>query len=212
MDITNTNILVNPAPKRGQVKERILRVLLNNQKEQKLTKYRIVKLAKANISWVIEFLRKLEEHDLVKGTRVKDYRGLITMWKNIRIEPDVREYMVRDILDLLRKTNMKYALTTYAAENLVQKHLFPSRTDFYIQPKDLSKWHNILSEKGLVGKGNVRTLMTDEHVFYNSFVKDDLMVVSIPQMIVDLMSEGLVAAEAADMLIEKEKENAVSRL
>ncbi|MDE1818710.1 MAG: hypothetical protein KGI19_08925 [Thaumarchaeota archaeon] len=213
MSINNTNMLVNRAPKRGQVKERILRVLLNqasNPNEKKLTKYKIMKLAKANISWVIELLKKLEKQGLVDGTMVKDYRGLIIMWKNIRTKPDVREYMVRDILDLLRKTNMKYALTTYAAENLVQKYLFTSRIDFYIKQNDLPKWHNMLSEKGLVGKGNVRVLATDEHVFYNSSVREGLTVVSIPQLIVDLMIEGAVGGEAADMLLEKEMKNSVS--
>jgi hypothetical protein len=180
------------APKRGQVKERILMVLLNRidgLNENRLTKYRITKLAKANISWVIEFLRNLEKKGLVEGTRVKDYQGLIKMWKDVRVEPEVREYMVRDILDVLKKTDMKYALTTYAAENLVQKYLFPSRIDFYIRSEDLSKWHNLLVGKGLVGKGNVKVLITDEHVFYNSSVRDGMTVVSMPQLIVDLMAE-----------------------
>lgn len=211
MNISTANIPAKPAVKRGYVRERILRVLLNNQNE-KLTKYKIVKLAKANISWVIEFLRKLEKQGLVDGTMVKDYRGLVTMWKSIRKEPDVREYMVRDILDLLKKTDMKYALTTYSAENLVQKYLFPSRTDFYILKKDQQSWHKMLSEKGLVGKGNVRMLITDEHVFYNSSVRDGLTVVSMPQLIVDLMTEGAVGGEAADMLLEKETKDHVSRL
>lgn len=192
--------------KRGEVSERILRVLLNHHKE-KLTKYRITKVAKANISWVIEFLRKLERQGLVEGTWVKDYRGLLTMWKSIRNDPDSREYAVRDVLDLLKKTDMKYALTTYSAENLIQKYLFPSRTDFYILQKDEKKWHKMLSEKGLVGKGNVRILMTDEHVFYNSLVREGLITVSVPQLIVDLMAEGTAAAEAAEMLIEKEEKN-----
>jgi hypothetical protein len=209
-------MLANPVPKRGQVKERILRVLLNSRtdkpNEKRLTKYRITKLAKANISWVIEFLRNLEKQGLVEGTRVKDYRGLVKMWKDIRVEPEVREYMVRDILDLLKKTNMKYALTTYAAENLVQKYLFPSRIDFYIRSEDLHKWHNLLAGKGLVGKGNVRLMITDEHVFYNSYVRDGMTVVSIPQLIVDLMTEGAVGGEAADMLLEKEMKDFVPRL
>lgn len=216
MDINNTNMLTAHPPKRGQVKERILRVLLNswtdNPNEKRLTKYRITKLAKANISWVIEFLRNLEKQGLVEGTRVRDYSGLVKMWKDIRVEPEVREYMVRDILDLLRKTDMKYALTTYAAENLVQKYLFPSRTDFYIRLEDLSKWHSLLAGKGLVGKGNVKVLITDDHIFYNSSVRDGLTIVSMPQIIVDLMTEGAVGGEAADMLLEKEMKDSVSRL
>jgi hypothetical protein len=213
MDINDTNMLANHPPKRGQVKERILRVLLNRidgLNENRLTKYRITKLAKANISWVIEFLRNLEKKGLVEGTRVKDYQGLIKIWKDVRVEPEVREYMVRDILDVLKKTDMKYALTTYAAENLVQKYLFPSRIDFYIRSEDLSKWHNLLAGKGLVGKGNVKVLITDEHVFYNSSVRDGMTVVSMPQLIVDLMAEGAVGGEAADMLLEKEIKDFVS--
>lgn len=211
MNISTTNMPTKPAVKRGYVRERILRVLLNNQKEN-LTKYKIVKLAKANISWVIEFLRKLEKQGLVEGTRVKSYRGLVNMWKSIRKDPDVREYMVRDILELLKKTDMKYALTTYSAENLVQKYLFPSRTDFYILKKDQQNWHKTLAEKGLVGKGNVRVLITDEHVFYNSSVREGLTIVSIPQIIVDLMAEGLVAEEAAEMLLKREENSLVSGL
>jgi len=191
----------------------MLRVLLNSRigpTEKRLTKYRITKLAKASIAWVIEFLRNLERQGLVEGTRVKDYHGLVEMWKGIRVEPDVREYMVRDVLDILKKTDMKYALTTYAAENLVQRYLFPSRTDFYIKTEDLPKWHSLLAGKGLVGKGNVRLLITDEHVFYNSSVRDGMTVVSIPQLIVDLMVEGTVGGEAADMLLEKEMKDFVS--
>lgn len=200
-----------PAIKRGYIRERIIRVLLNNPRED-LSKYKIVKLTEANISWVIEFLRKLENQGLVEGTRVKDYRGLVNMWKSIRRDPDAREYMVRDILELLKKTDMKYALTTYSAENLVQKYLFPSRTDFYILKKDQQNWHKILAEKGLVGKGNVRVLTTDEHVFYNSSVREGLTIVSIPQIIVDLMAEGLVAGEAAEMMLKKVENDLVSGL
>lgn len=195
--------------KRGQVRERIFRVLLNNKK---LTKYRIAKEAKANIAWVIKTLRKLEAEDTVYITEVKDYENLIRLWKDLRTKPDYREYMIRDPLKVIQKADMKYALTTYSAENRVQKYLFPTRTDFYIMPEDMKKWHEILSEKGLVGKGNVRVLMADKHVFYKSFEREGMTVVSIPQLIVDLMTEGAAAAEAADMLIKKEKQNDLSGL
>lgn len=197
--------------RRGYVRERILRVLLNNP-DGKMTKYRIAKLSGANISWVIETLRNLEKMNLVKATKVMNYTGIINIWKDWKIKPKTREYMIKDPLEVLSKTNMKYALTTYSAENLVQGYLFPSRVDFYIDSKDLKKWHNLLSEKGLVGKGNVRILMTDNHVFYNSFVKKGLTLVSVPQLIVDLLVEGLVAVEAAEMLLEKEEKNSVRRL
>ncbi|SMH72587.1 hypothetical protein [Candidatus Nitrosotalea okcheonensis] len=195
---------------RGYVRERILRVLLNHYKER-LTKYRITKEAQANIAWVIKILRRLEKEGSVQGTEVKDYHKIILLWKNWKMTPEKREYMIRDPLELLKKTDMTYALTTYSAENLVQKYLFPSRVDFYIDPDDLAKWHKLLSENGLVGKGNVRVLMTDKHVFYNAIVKEGLSIVSIPQLIVDLLTEGAVAAEAADMLLEKEEKDIVSR-
>lgn len=195
--------------KRGYVRERILRVLLNHGRE-KMTKYRIAKEAQANIAWVIKILRMLEKDGAVHVTAVRDYRKAILLWKSWKMVPDKREYMVRDPLDLLRKADLAYALTTYSAENLVQKYLFPSRIDFYIDPDDQARWHKLLSENGLVGKGNVRILMTDKHVFYNATIREGLRMVSVPQLIVDLMAEGAVAAEAADMMIEKEEKEIVS--
>lgn len=197
--------------KRGQVRERIFRVLLNH-KNEKLTKYRVAKEAKANIAWVIKTLRRLENDGTVHVTAVKNYEKLIFLWKRLKTKPGRREYMIRDPLEVIRKAEMEYALTTYSAENLIQEYLFPTRTDFYIKPDDLKKWHRLLSGKGLVGKGNVRVLMADEHVFYKSFVKEGLRVVSVPQLIVDLMAEGAAAAEAADMLLKKEKQNVTPEL
>lgn len=196
------------ARKRGQVRERIFRVLLNHA-GQKLTKYRISKESGANIAWVIKSLRELEKTGIVKGTEVRDYRKLVHHWRKLRTTPEKREYMIKNPLEILRKTKLKYALTTYSAENLVQKYLFPSRTDFYIESKDKEKWHNILSQEGLVGKGNTRMLIGDSHVFYNVSEREGLKTVSIPQLIVDLLHEGGPCAEAAEMLIEKEEEKQI---
>jgi hypothetical protein len=46
-------------------------------------------------------------------------------------------------------------------------------------------------------------------VFYNSFKRKDLDIVSIPQLIVDLFEEGGVCTEAAEKLLEKVTEHAV---
>jgi hypothetical protein len=196
--------------KRGQVRERIFRVLLNHA-DKKLTKYRISKESEANIAWVIKTLRGLEKMDIIKSTEVRDYRKLVHHWRKLRITPDKKEYMVQNPLEILKSAKLKYALTTYAAENLMQKYLFPSRVDFYIDPKDKVKWHNILSQEGLVGKGNTRMLIGDIHVFYNLSEKEGLKIVSIPQLVVDLLGEGGPCAEAAEMLIEKEEEQLVHR-
>ena len=45
-------------------------------------------------------------------------------------------------------------------------------------------------------------MLSDEHVFYNSFEKDGLKIVSIPQLIIDLMNEGEVCVEATELLIK----------
>ncbi len=206
-----TDNVMESHEKRGHIRERVIRVLLNHP-DGKLTMYKLAKLTESSFSWVHDTLKNLEKNGLVQGTQVKKYKELYSLWKDWKISPRQREYMVREPLEILNKIDMKYALTTYSAENLVQGYLFPSRVDFYIDPIDLEKWHRMFSEKGLVGKGNVRILMTDNHVFYNSFIKNGLMIVSIPQLIVDLLVEGVVAVEAAEKLLEKEEKNAISKL
>ena len=50
-------------------------------------------------------------------------------------------------------------------------------------------------------------MLAEEHVFYKSFEKDGLKIVSTPQLIIDLMIEGGVCVEAAELLIEKVMKN-----
>jgi hypothetical protein len=69
--------------------------------------------------------------------------------------------------------------------------------------EEKEKWHNLIVTEGLVGKGNMRLLTTDPHVFYNSFKRQGLIVVSIPQLIVDLLEEDGVCTEAAEKLLEE---------
>lgn len=196
--------------KRGFVKERIIRILLDNPGGN-LTKYRVAKLADAAYSWTHDFLKRLEDRGLITKTRVINYRELVSLWRTLRIVPDKKEYMIQNPLELLKSSKLRYALTTYVAENLTQKYLFPSRVDFYIDPKDKVKWHNILSHEGLVGKGNTRVLIGDPHIFYNLAEKEGFKTVSIPQLVVDLLVEGGPCAEASEMLIEKEEEQFVHR-
>ncbi len=191
--------------KRGLIRERIIRILLNNPSGD-LTKYRVAKLADAAYSWVHDFLKNLESNSLIKKTSVANHQGLFSLWREFQIIPEKREYMIQDPFKILKSNALKYALTTYVGENLMQKYLIPSRVDFYIDPKDKAKWHDILSNSGLVGKGNVRVLIGDTHVFYNMFEREGLNTVSIPQLIVDLLREGGPCGEAAEMLIEKEEE------
>ena len=193
---------------RGTLRERIIRTLLV-ETDGSLTKYMLAKKAESSFPWAHEFLNKLEALKLVKGTEVTDYAGLINFWLQVKTKPERRDYMHRDPINLIQKTKLPYALTTYQAENLIQQYLFPSRIDLYIKAEDFEQWHNQLTAEGLVGKGNVRLLITDPHIFYGSFKRQELTVVSIPQIIVDLLEEGGVCTEAAEKLVKKAEQNNV---
>ena len=181
-------------------RERIIRVLLN---ENNLTKYRVSKLAETSFSWTHEFLKQLEKKNLIKGTKVINKSKLIKYWETIHKKPEYKQYFIQKPLKLLKETKLKYALTTHQAENLTQKYLFPSRTDFYIKKEDINKWHKLLTKNGLYGKGNVRILITDEHIFYKSKTIKGLKVVNFPQLILDLLVEGGPATEAGELLLKK---------
>jgi hypothetical protein len=194
---------------RGTLRERIIRTLLV-EPNGTITKYKLAKMAGVSFPWTHEFLNKLQAQKLVKGTEVTDYAGLINYWLQIKTKPEKRDYMHKSPLDLIQTSKLPYALTTYQAENLVQHYLFPSRIDLYIKKEDMDKWHKELTAEGLVGKGNLRLLIADEHVFYGAFKRQNLTVVSIPQLIVDLLQEGGVCTEAAEKLISKVEHHDIS--
>jgi hypothetical protein len=194
--------------RRGILRERVIRVLLT-EPEGSLTKYQLAKKAECSFPWTHELLGKLETAGLVRGTKVTNYTGLLNYWLQVKSKPEKKEYMHKDPISLIKKVKLPYALTTYQAENLVQRFLFPSRTDLYIRTEDMEKWHSLLTKEGLVGKGNIRLLTADSHVFYGSFKRQDLTVVCIPQLIVDLFEEGGVCTEAAEKLLEKVKSHAI---
>jgi hypothetical protein len=193
---------------RGRLQEHIIRVLLV-EPDGTLSKYKLAKKAESSFPWTHELLNKLEALKLVKGTKVTDYAGLLNYWLQIKTKPEKKDYMHKDPTKLIQKTELPYALTTYQAENLVQHYLFPSRTDLYVKAEDAAKWHNKLTVEGLVGKGNLRLLIADAHVFYGAFKRQGLTVVSIPQLIVDLLEEGGTCTEAAEKLIQKVEQHAI---
>ncbi len=196
---------------RTNIKSRVARILLNNPNGN-LTKYQIAKLAESAYPWIHNLLKKLETEKIIHKTKVTNFKSLILWWQKWQPIPEYREYMIQKPLGVLKETNLEYALTTYQAENKIQNYLFPSRTDIYIRSSDKLKWHELLIKNGLVGKGNMRILIGDDHVFYKSFQIEELTLVSIPQLILDLYNEGGVCIESADMLLEKEKKNALRKL
>jgi len=127
---------------------------------------------------------------------------LYRVWLEQRIEPNQVGVSLQQPMNLLADTNLQYALTTYQAENLHQRFLFTSTTDFYIAPTEISDWLAIIKEKGLLGGGNTRVRVLDDHVFYNHQAVDGFSTVSIPQLILDLLAEGGPCEEAAEKLID----------
>jgi hypothetical protein len=191
---------------RGEKRERVIRVLLN-EPSGKLSKYRVSKLAQCSFSWVHEFSKELEQKGFIEKTTVRDYSGLVKFWLKIKTRPRAFGFMHRDPNALIKNTLLPYALTTYSAENLVQHFLFPSRVDLYIKKDDMQRWQKMIMTDGLMGQGNLRLIVADEHVFYKYNEIQGFNVVSIPQLIVDLLFEGGVCTEAGEKLLEKAASN-----
>lgn len=182
---------------------RIIRALLHASNGS-LTKYRIAKLAECSVPWVIEFLRKLEEKRLVKKTKVLNTDKMIEWY--LETMPKIKhfDFFVQDPLTFLKQSKLEYALTTYAAENFVSRHLFPSRYDIYIKAEDFDKWKSIILEKGLLGRGNSRlNIAKDELVFKEAKEIKGVKVVSMPQLLIDLKREGGVCIEAYNILVKR---------
>ena len=194
-------LLERPDRERGFNKERIIRVLLNHTGDE-LTKYRLAQLAGASEPWTRQYTAKLESQDLIEGTEVIAAADLYRVWLDQRIEPNQVEVSIQQPMNLVAETDLQYALTTYQAENLHQGFLFAATTDFYITPTETDDWLTIIEENGLVGGGNTRIRVLDEHVFYNQQEVDGFATVSIPQLILDLLSEGGPCEQAAEKLID----------
>ncbi len=200
--------ILRKIPKRGFKRERILRVIANNP-SGKLSIRHISIEAETSRSWVKKFLKQLENREIIRGTKIINFQLYFGYWQQLSFRPLSRSYTIKDVLKAVDNTNLQYAFTTYMGENNVQGHLFRSRFDAYINPEEQEKWHNYLSNIGLVGRGNFRILISDSHVFYQSKQVKGYTTVSIPQLIVDLLNEGGVCIEAAHMLTERYEKNAL---
>ena len=194
--------------RKSAIKSRLARVLLNHP-EGHLSKYRIAQLSKNKYPWTHHILKTLEKQEIIQGTKVLKFDILLRLW--MKWEPPYKKmsYLIKNPLEILQKTKLEYALTTYYAENLIQDYLFPSRIDFHIKSDEKIKWHNLLSKNGLIGGGNTRIIISNEHAFYNSFERNDLNVTSIPQIIFDLYNEGGVCIESAKMLMRRVIQNVI---
>jgi len=195
-------LLEAPDRERGFNKERIIRVILNHP-DGDLTKYRVAALSGASEPWTRQYTDTLEKRGLIDGTAVVDVNALYEEWQRIRIEPNQLAVSLQQPMTLLEETELAYALTTYRAENLHQGFLFASTTDCYISPDQIGDWLGIIEEHGLIGGGNTRLRVLDEHVWYDRQRVDGFVTVSIPQLILDLLDEGGPCEAAAERLIRR---------
>ncbi|ABK77204.1 hypothetical protein CENSYa_0571 [Cenarchaeum symbiosum A] len=195
---------------RTNIKGRVARVLFNAPRG-KLTKYGVAKRAESGYPWVKTILQRLEGDGIIRGTQVIDFRGLMKWWRLHQPSPKYRDYLMRRPLKAL-DTKLDYALTSYYAEDKIQGYLFTSSLELHIRESDKRFWHELVMKKGAsAGKGDVRLISGDEHVFYGSFMVDGVRLASIPQIMLDLYDLGGAAHEAADMIMEKwEKEATVT--
>lgn len=195
-------LLEPPARQRGFKKERLHRVLLNHATGE-LSRYAIANQADVSMSWAYEYLDRLADEGLIEDTTVPDPSALYDRWLETRIEPNVVRVSLQQPLDRIRETEHDYALTTAEAEQVHQGFLFVSSTALYVQEADIEAWLDLVAEKGFVGGGNTELRATDEHVFYNTQTVEDVITVSIPQLIVDLLAEEGPAVEAANRLMDR---------
>ena len=181
---------------RNSKKERILRILLSNNN---LTGYQIAKKSECTPSWVYMFLKEIKN-------KINNKSKLFELWLKIKKKTNYREYLIKDPLKILKDTKLDYALTTYFAETLIQSYLFPLRYDIYINPKDLEKWHELLTKNGFYGQGNFRIWIYDDFKFLDKtivkFKGINLKLVPKSQLIIDLMQEKGPAVESAEMLMK----------
>lgn len=188
---------------KGDKRERIIRIILDAP-EGNLTAYRIHKKAECSEQWTGSYLKKLESMNLIKKTKVTNIYGLFEHWLKIRTPLQFAEYhLQKDPLTIIKNSNLSYALTTYQADNLIHRYLFPTRTDIYILKYELNQWHNTLLSHGLIGAGNTRIIIADPHLIKNSIKLKGYYIVSKSQLICDLFMEGGVAVDAANLLIRK---------
>jgi len=195
-------LLEMPARERGFKKERLHRVLLNHPDGER-TRYEIAKEADVSSSWAYEYLDQLADEGVVEDAVVLDPPALYGRWRETRIEPNAVQVSLQQPLDRIREAGLDYALTTDAAEHVHHGFLFPSTTALYVWEDDIDAWLTIVEEEGFVGGGNAELRATDEHVFYNTATVNNLVTVSIPQLIVDLLDEDGPATEAANRLMNQ---------
>ncbi len=189
---------------RDNVKARRIILELLHCQDGSLTKYHLAKETQTNISWVINFLRKLEKKKLVKVTKVLNVDKLIDYYLTLEKRPKYFDFFIQQPKEYFLFQKKIHALTTYAAENSISHHLFLTRFDAYTKEEDIQAWKDELFKKGLVGRGNVRIIVAyDDYIFKFTQKINGLHLVTIPFLLIDLKREGGVCMQAYEYLVKK---------
>lgn len=183
---------------------RIIRRLLERP-DGSWTMYALAKDSGASQPFGVKMIRKLESMGFVSRTKVTDLAGLARYGASIIPGPLVTaNFYIPEPVEFLKKSNERYAITTYFAENLVTHHLFPSRCDAYMTAEGLNRTRKRLWKKGLAGAGNLRLMIpVDERIIDEARVIHGTSVVSFGQLMIDLVKEGGVCIEAFDILVNR---------
>lgn len=191
---------------RGQKVKRILALLLDGNYSFK-SKYELAKKAHSSPEWVLMLTKQWEKQGFIQGLHLIKVRELFEQFHRIQPKKQmVRSYSIQDAQKFLRelkKNSKEYALTTYTAENLMQKHLFPHEIQLYVNESEFEEWHHELSKKGLYGGGNVSIRASTAEELFERRQVNGWWIVNMPQLISDLIQESGPAAEAGEMLLEK---------
>lgn len=215
-------------PKPSPTRDRILRTLLYSAAKnvpgpaQALrplpSLYQLADRTGASFAWVHEtvtgWIQKgwVETHGQLE---VLDPVALYEWWGKHRTTPEVHSFHASDpqeaIADLRTEHGVASVITSYYAENAYQGHLFPRRMDAYIRETDLPHAREGLVELGAqLGGTNLRLLTGDDAIVDEAVVVGEEQAPTVetryaplPQVVLDLITEGGSAREAADLLIER---------
>jgi hypothetical protein len=153
--------------------------------------------------WTYNVIKELEKIGYMSEGIIVDVSGMFELWKKRPNTSKIIEYHIQDVDNFVMNVSLDYAATTYYAENRLGQYILPRILELYVHEYDIKKWHDQIMEIGYLGKGNLKINVSDEHIFWHKKRMEGLTIVSIQQVIVDLLREGGITIEAAENLIER---------
>lgn len=222
---------MRPSPAR----DRILRYLLASCASERVSipapaglplpsLYKLADRAGVAFSWVHKTVGELADRGWVHTDgriEVTDPTAVFAWWRENRTVPKVHGFHVANVRTtaaaLFREHQIPHAITTYYAENAYQGHLFARRLDTYVRADDLERARAALLELGGQLGGTTFRLLTGDDAILDEVVlvgkgPTELRYAPVPQVILDLMTEGGSAREAADLLLQRAYPHAHPRL